>query len=240
MIRNVWIINRYSGATLLNRPFVPSEVDQDLFGGLISAIFSFAKEIGASSLKRLDMGDMEMVYLASEHIICALSINKNTAEDFVNEILKKINDEFTLNFGTMMKNWVGNLDHFISFVSVVDHIVTAKLEQNTMKLRKIVTKTKEISRQISNIESLEEISTFKDQLNSLKEESHQISYTDYDRFKEEKWINEHYIRQYKESQEVRQVVKDVFLTTDLRLLIARRKIQRKRLEPKSKAKLASE
>ncbi|MFX0062616.1 MAG: hypothetical protein ACFFC7_10600 [Candidatus Hermodarchaeota archaeon] len=232
MIRNVWIINRYTGATLLNRSFVPTEVDQDLFGGLISAIFSFAKEIGASSLKRLDMGDMEMVYLASEQIICALSINKNTAEDFANEILKKINEEFKLHFGTLMRNWDGSLDHFTSFVSVVDRIVTAKLEQNTLKLQKIVTQTKEISRQISKIKSLEEISNFKDQLNSLKKESNQISYTDYDRFKEETWINEHYIRQYKESKEIRQIVKDAFLSADLRLLMARRKIQKTRSESK--------
>ncbi|MFX1254185.1 MAG: hypothetical protein ACFFCZ_21410 [Promethearchaeota archaeon] len=226
MIRNVWIINRYSGATLLNRPFVPTEVDQDLFGGLISAIFSFAKEIGASSLKRLDMGDMEMVYLASEHFICALSLNKDTPEDFANEILKKINDEFTSNFGKLVQNWDGSLDHFTSFISVVDRIVTAQLEQNNMKLRKIVSTTKELSRQFSTIESLDEISNFKKQLNSLKEESTQISYTVYDRFKEETWINEYYIKQYKESKEIRQIVKDVFLTTDLKLLMARRRIQK--------------
>ena len=233
MIRNVWIINRDTGANLLNRPFVPSDVNNNLFGGLVSAIFTFAKEIGASSLKSLDMGDMEIVYLASEQIICALSINKDTPKDFVNEILNGIYDEFTFNFSRLMKDWDGSLDHFRSFVSVVDRIVTAQLEQNTMKLRKIVDKTKEISRQISNIESLEEISIFWNQLNSLKEESNQISYTAYDLFREENWINEHYIRQYKEAQEVRQATKDIFLKTDLKLLMARRRIQQKQVDPNS-------
>ncbi|MFX1537103.1 MAG: hypothetical protein ACFFDI_23060 [Promethearchaeota archaeon] len=226
MIRNVWIINRDTGANLLNRPFVPSDVNNNLFGGLVSAIFTFAKEIGASSLKSLDMGDMEIVYLASEQIICALSINKDTPKDFVNEILNEIYDEFTFNFSTLMENWDGSLDHFKSFVSVVDRIVTAKLEQNTMKLRKIVSKVEGISRQVSKLESLEEISNFWDQLNSLKEESHQISYTAYDLFREEKWINEYYIKQYKEAQDVRQAAKDAFLTADLRLLMARRRIQK--------------
>ncbi|MFX0062615.1 MAG: hypothetical protein ACFFC7_10595 [Candidatus Hermodarchaeota archaeon] len=230
MIRNVWIINRDTGANLLNRPFVPSDVNNNLFGGLVSAIFTFAKEIGADSLKSLDMGDTEIVYLASEQIICALSINKDTPKDFVNEILNGIYDEFTFNFSNLMKDWDGSLSHFRSFVSVVDRIVTAKLEQNTMKLQKIVAQTKEISKQISKIKSLEEISNFWDQLNSLKEESNQISYTAYDRFREENWINEHYIRQYKEAQEVRKVAKDVFMTTDLKLLMARRRIQQKQAD----------
>ncbi|MFX1254184.1 MAG: hypothetical protein ACFFCZ_21405 [Promethearchaeota archaeon] len=227
MIRNVWIINRDTGANLLNRPFVPSDINNNLFGGLISAIFTFAKEIGADSLKSLDMGDTEIVYLASEHIICALSINKDTPRDFVNEILNGIYDEFTFNFSSLMKDWDGSLRHFRSFVSVVDRIVTAQLEQNNMKLRKIVTLTKEISKRISSIESLEEVSNFWAQLNSLKEESNRISYAAYDLFREENWINEHYIRQYTEAQEVRQVAKDVFLATDLKLLMARRKIQQK-------------
>ncbi|MFX0091601.1 MAG: hypothetical protein ACFFBD_07540 [Candidatus Hodarchaeota archaeon] len=232
MIKNVWIINRSTGACLLNRAFAPSDVDENLFGGLISAIFSFAKEIGADSIKSLDMGHTQVVYLASEYIICALSVFKETSDDFVKIILDKIHDEFDRNYGKLMESWNGDLIHFQAFISIVDQIVTHQLDRNNVELRKIVRKTKEIYDNLSKVKSVNELSDLSAQFRVLKEERNQISYANYDKFDEE-WVNEYFIKHLNESRKIRQAVKDIFLTTQIRMVMVKRKLQQQQKKVKS-------
>ncbi|MFX1466594.1 MAG: hypothetical protein ACFFA5_08995, partial [Promethearchaeota archaeon] len=61
MIHNVYILKK-TGESLIHGYYGSIEVDETLITGFLSAISSFAEEIGAESVESLVMKNMKFVY----------------------------------------------------------------------------------------------------------------------------------------------------------------------------------
>jgi hypothetical protein len=97
LIHNVYILKK-TGESLLHGYYGSIEVDESLITGFLSAISSFAEEIGAESVESLVMKNMKFVYsletTTPDPIIFAVCIDREEDSKKIEFVLRKIKDKF--------------------------------------------------------------------------------------------------------------------------------------------------
>ncbi|NHI94164.1 MAG: hypothetical protein EAX96_16860 [Candidatus Lokiarchaeota archaeon] len=130
-IEEIWIINE-SGITLFN--FSKDELDPTLFGGFISAIQNFIKEIGNQKIESIIMGSSQLTLLKSKYdlIFVARSdkkIKKKNIEKHLNTVVKSF---FEL-YEDEVKDWDCDSTKFDDFKDVIEYIFDDKPESKFEK-----------------------------------------------------------------------------------------------------------
>ncbi|MFX1518758.1 MAG: hypothetical protein ACFFCD_02390 [Promethearchaeota archaeon] len=126
MIHNVYILKK-TGENLLHGYYGSIEVDESLITGFLSAISSFAEEIGAESVESLIMKNMKFVYALDtstpESIIFAVCADREEEQRKIENILRKIKGAFMTAHKSDLETYTGDLSVFKEFYKDMDEIV---------------------------------------------------------------------------------------------------------------------
>jgi hypothetical protein len=127
MIHNVYILKK-TGESLIHGYYGSIEVDETLITGFLSAISTFAEEIGAESVETLVMKNMKFVYamdtsLPDDPLIFAVSVDREEDEQKIKEILIEVKEKFVGRHKSDLEDWTGDIKLFAPFYNDLDAIV---------------------------------------------------------------------------------------------------------------------
>jgi hypothetical protein len=127
LIHNVYILKK-TGESLIHGYYGSIEVDETLITGFLSAISSFAEEIGAESVESLVMKNMKFVYamdtsIPEDPIIFAVSVDREEDDSKIKDILVKIKEKFIGEHKTDLEEWTGDIKVFNPFYDDLDAII---------------------------------------------------------------------------------------------------------------------
>jgi hypothetical protein len=116
-----------TGESLLHGYYGSIEVDESLITGFLSAISSFAEEIGAENVESLVMKNMKFVYgletSTPDPIIFAVCVDREEDSKKIEFVLRKIKDKFMEAHRTDVEEYTGDLSVFKAFNKEMDDII---------------------------------------------------------------------------------------------------------------------
>ena len=156
ILHNVYLISNFTGICLIHRKYGTIEFNQDLVSGFLTALKDFSVEFskGSGELKIIDMQIFYLLLVFKEGILCTAAADKNDDSKITHKILSDIIDKFLEKYGTIMKNWSGDVRMFDGFEDVMDdmlksgHVAEVPLripilkifEKDFVKSQKLLTK----------------------------------------------------------------------------------------------------
>ncbi|MFX0068490.1 MAG: hypothetical protein ACFE7S_06275 [Candidatus Hodarchaeota archaeon] len=106
MLRSLYIFSK-SGETLFTKFFGEDEIDEQLFSGFISALFSLAREFGHRGMEIMKMDNLKFFYDFTDKLIFAVSADDGDDETAVKNLLATIRDRFLERYGEALAHWRG-------------------------------------------------------------------------------------------------------------------------------------
>ncbi|MFB0560058.1 MAG: hypothetical protein ACETWM_02315 [Candidatus Lokiarchaeia archaeon] len=164
MIYNIYILTR-DGLCVLHRMYGGLEYDEALVTGFLSAISSFSRDISGEEFDLIVLGDKQFVSIPSENLIFVAYSDNG---DKVKNILFKIKEEFTNNYG-QIDSWEGDIGVVRDFVPVLDEIVGNSGETGILDFTEVRKFFDNIKKKTSTIQTVDlDFPDFKNFIESLK------------------------------------------------------------------------
>ena len=125
ILHNVYLISNFTGICLIHRKYGTIEFNQDLVSGFLTALKDFSVEFskGSGELKIIDMQIFYLLLVFKEGILCTAAADKNDDAKITHKILSDIIDLFLEKYGTIMKDWSGDVRIFEGFENVMDDML---------------------------------------------------------------------------------------------------------------------
>ena len=131
IIQDIWILDD-AGIVLFHRVF-DENVDVNLFGGLLSAMNSFAEEISKGSLSNFELAEKRFSILKKKnYLFIANASKKHNIKKIKQELEYITNKFFELYQEQVLNNWNGNTQLFKNFEKEIEEsleIILEKLEK---------------------------------------------------------------------------------------------------------------
>jgi len=131
LIQDIWILED-SGIVLFHRVF-DEKVDANLFGGLMSALNSFAEELSKGGLSNFELANKRFSLLKEKNYLFIANASKKHNLKKVNQELQNIVNKFFDHYHEdLLNNWNGDTSLFAGFKKNIEE----SLEQIIDKLEK--------------------------------------------------------------------------------------------------------
>ena len=132
LIQDLWIVED-SGIVLFHRVF-DEIIDANLFGGMMSALNSFAEELTKSGLSNFEVSDKQFSLLKDGNYLFIANTSKKQNLKKLNKELELIKNKFYENFqAEILNNWNGDTTLFNSFMQQIEESLEGfiqKLEES--------------------------------------------------------------------------------------------------------------
>ncbi len=130
VLQDIWILTE-GGITVYHRVF-NDKLDDQLFGGLMSALNSFAEELERGGLSNFELQDKRFTILKHKSFLfIANSSIKVKVKKVMNELNSIVNRFFELFPEHILDNWDGDISMFSSF----EQNIQDSLEMTLQKLK---------------------------------------------------------------------------------------------------------
>jgi len=130
IIKDLWILTE-NGVVLFSRVF-DQTINPQLFGGLMSALNTFAEKLTDGGISNFEMSDLRFVIVKRRSFLfIGSSLNKTKEKKVVDE-LKLISDMFFEVYRDILVNWDNDVNYFSDFG---DHIDKSLENQPIKKLK---------------------------------------------------------------------------------------------------------
>ena len=127
VINDIWILT-IDGIVLFNTS-ENERVDTQLFGGLLSAITNFAKEISDSYMDNFVISNDRYYMKKENRLLFVIRTSKKIAEKTVNLMLKSIKEKFLIMYPEdFFETWDYNTNDFLDFKEEIKDIAQIKVE----------------------------------------------------------------------------------------------------------------
>ena len=114
LLQDIWIVED-SGIVLFHRVF-DEKVDVTLFGGLLTALNSFAEEITTEGLSNFELAGKRFYILKKKnYLFIANASNKYTFKKVKIELDGIMQKFFEVYSDTLLNNWNGDTSYFNNF-----------------------------------------------------------------------------------------------------------------------------
>lgn len=130
VLQDIWILTD-SGTVLWSR-VINRKMDEQLFGALMSAINSFAKEISNKGLTNIELTDKTFFLLKRQNLIFITNTPSDVKEKRIQEELRWVADKFIETYSDDLKNWDKDTSMFSGFKDIIEN----SLEEPIDKLKK--------------------------------------------------------------------------------------------------------
>lgn len=119
IIKDIWILTQ-TGTVVFKRVF-NSNVKAQLFGGLMSALNSFANELESGGLTNFGSSSMKFTLLKNHDFLFVCTAEKKVKEKRLHEVIIKVAEKFfNLYPAEWCKNeWDGDISIFDNFVNEI-------------------------------------------------------------------------------------------------------------------------
>lgn len=134
MLRSLYIFSK-TGDTLFTKFFGEDMIDEQLFSGFVSALFSLAQEFGHRGMEIMKMDNLKFFYDFTDRLIFAISADEGDEEIAIKNLLATIRDRFLERFGKVLTDWRGgDVSAFKDFESDVWEITKYGIPPEGLKL----------------------------------------------------------------------------------------------------------
>jgi hypothetical protein len=131
VIQDVWILSE-GGIVLYHRIF-DEKVDDQLFGGLMSALNSFAEELASEGLSNFQLREKTYTLTKRKGFLFIVNSAKNIKEKKVKEELEVIVERFFQAYPEeILNSWEGDVSIFSDFEQEIEN----SLEETIQKFQK--------------------------------------------------------------------------------------------------------
>ncbi len=132
MLLEIFIIVKENSTLLLRRAFTKKKIDVDgqLFSGLISAISMFFSELKMGQINNFEIGANRVSISPYEGIVVVGVVEKQKEAQFIQNSLKKIGENFWLEFKGILSDWNGEISVYKSYTSKIDNIVYSEFAKS--------------------------------------------------------------------------------------------------------------
>jgi hypothetical protein len=130
ILRDIWILTD-SGIVLFHRTY-DENFDEQLFGGLLSALNSFAEEISKGGISSIELQNKRFTLIKKNNMIFIANSSKKFKEKKVWEELKEIVEKF---FKLYPPQIIDNWDNDIAFFKNFEIEIEGSLEETIARFR---------------------------------------------------------------------------------------------------------
>jgi hypothetical protein len=131
ILQDIWILSE-AGIVLFHRKY-DENLDDQLFGSLLSALNSFAEELVKDGLSNFELKSKRFTLIKTNNLIFIADSSKKVKEKKVMEELKEIvNKFFKLYPPEMLKDW----DNDVSIFKKFENEIEESLEDTIDRFRK--------------------------------------------------------------------------------------------------------
>ena len=118
ILKDLWILTE-NGVVLFSRVF-DQTINPQLFGGLISALNTFAEKLTEGGISNFEMSDLRFVIVKRRSFLFIGSSLNKTKEKKVIDELKLISDMFFEVYNEILVNWDNDVNYFSDFGDHID------------------------------------------------------------------------------------------------------------------------
>lgn len=129
ILQDLWIIKEDSGIVLFNRAH-NKEVNPQLFGGLMSALDSFAENIDEDGINSFEFSDKRFCLKNKDGILCVGNSCKDTDVEKLHLKIEKILERFCEKYSKeFFEIWEGNIELFSDFECELNDLIKAPVKK---------------------------------------------------------------------------------------------------------------
>jgi len=122
IIQDLWI-QRTEGTVLFSRVF-HQNIHTQLFGALMSALNSFAKEVASGGLSSFEISNIRFSILKKNQLLFIANYAKRTKEKKVLAVLETLSDLFTKKFPeTIEQDWCEDINSYLCFEKDIENLL---------------------------------------------------------------------------------------------------------------------
>jgi hypothetical protein len=118
ILKDLWILTEH-GVVLFSRVF-DQTINPQLFGGLMSALNTFAEKLTDGGISNFEMSDLRFVIVKRRSFLFIGSSLNKTKEKKVIDELKRISDMFFEVYSEILINWDSDVNYFSDFGEHID------------------------------------------------------------------------------------------------------------------------
>ncbi len=118
ILKDLWILTEH-GVVLFSRVF-DQTINPQLFGGLMSALNTFAEKLTDGGISNFEMSDLRFVIVKRRSFLFIGSSLNKTKEKKVIDELKRISDVFFEVYNEILVNWDNDVNYFSDFGDHID------------------------------------------------------------------------------------------------------------------------
>ncbi len=118
ILKDLWILTE-NGVVLFSRVF-DQTINPQLFGGLMSALNTFAEKLTDGGISNFEMSDLRFVIVKRRSFLFIGSSLNKTKEKKVIDELKRISDVFFEVYSEILVNWDNDVNYFSDFGDHID------------------------------------------------------------------------------------------------------------------------
>jgi len=128
VLQDIWILDGNSGVVLFHRVF-DEKLDVQLFGGLMSALNSFAEILSKEGLTSFELSQKRFGILKRKNFLFIGNASKKVKEKRIIEELKVIADKFFEIYSDILDSWQGDITMFQSFEKEIEDSLEGTIEK---------------------------------------------------------------------------------------------------------------
>jgi hypothetical protein len=130
ILQDIWILSE-GGIVVFSRVF-DTKVDEQLFGALMTALNTFAKELSSGGLTSFELSSIRFTIIKSNRFLFIANSSKRIKEKRVIEELQKVSDRFFNKYSDILLNWDSDINVFSDFENEIEE----SLEETISKFQK--------------------------------------------------------------------------------------------------------
>jgi hypothetical protein len=130
ILQDIWILSE-GGIVVFSRVF-DTKVNEQLFGALMTALNTFAKELSSGGLTSFELSSIRFTIIKSKRFLFIANSSKRIKEKRVIEELQKVSDMFFNKYSDILLNWDSDINVFSDFENEIEE----SLEETISKFQK--------------------------------------------------------------------------------------------------------
>ncbi len=130
ILQDIWILSE-SGIVVFSRVFNP-KVNEQLFGALMTALNSFARELSSGGLTSFELSSIKFSLMKLNKFIIVANSAKKVKEKKVLDELKNVAEKFFSKYSDVLNDWDNDISVFSDFGTEIED----SLEETIRKFQK--------------------------------------------------------------------------------------------------------
>ena len=130
ILQDIWILSE-GGIVVFSRVF-DTKVNEQLFGALMTALNSFAKELSSGGLTSFELSSIRFTIIKSKRFLFIANSSKRIKEKRVIEELQKVSNRFFNKYYNILETWDSDINVFSDFENEIEE----SLEETISKFQK--------------------------------------------------------------------------------------------------------